>query len=475
MGLEIELNLAGADGLPRMMNAQVLERIASRDFQTELAQFNLEVNILPHRLSGRVLDQLAEELRTGLAYADRKAREVAAGIVMIGILPTLHATRPHLCQPLRRRPLHAAQRPDRGRPRRGLRPRHRGRGASDLHLAPRSPPKPPAPPCSCTSRSRRAVSPTCGTRRRRSPPCRSRSAPTRRSSSAVSCGASPGRRSSSRPPTPARPNCRPRGCGRAPGSASAGSTPRTTSSRRICATSRRCCRSATTRSRCGSSTRAARPTWPNWCCTTARSTAGTGPSTGSPTASPHLRVENRVLPAGPTVTDVIANTAFYYGLVRALAEEPRPVWTRLPFAAAARNFDAACRYGIDADLGLAASRPGRRSRPDPGRTAGTRGTAAAGGRAGWTPGAWSRPTVTTTSASSRSAAGAGSTARPGRPRPTTARRRQGLDRDAALAAMTRRYCELMHTGEPVHTWPVAWPVTGRAAVPEAWEAAAEGA
>src|ERR1043165_240028 len=89
MGLEIELNLAGPDGLPRMMNAEVLERIASRDFQTELAMFNLEVNIAPHRLGGRVFDRLAEELRTSLAYADRKAGEVDAGIVMIGILPTL--------------------------------------------------------------------------------------------------------------------------------------------------------------------------------------------------------------------------------------------------------------------------------------------------------------------------------------------------------------------------------------------------
>lgn len=65
---------------------------------------------------------------------------------------------------------------------------------------------------------------------------------------------------------------------------------------------------------------------------------------------PHLRVENRVLPAGPTVTDVVANAAFYYGVVRALAEEARPVWTRLPFESAAANFDAACRHGIDARL-----------------------------------------------------------------------------------------------------------------------------
>src|SRR5262245_31441262 len=61
MGLEIELNLVGHDGTPRMMNAQVLEKIASRDFQTELAMFNLEVNIAPHRLGGWVFDRLAEE------------------------------------------------------------------------------------------------------------------------------------------------------------------------------------------------------------------------------------------------------------------------------------------------------------------------------------------------------------------------------------------------------------------------------
>lgn len=89
MGLEIELNLAGSDGMPRMMNGEVLARIASGDFQTELGMFNMEVNVAPHRLSGRVFDQLAEELRAGLGYAHRKASEVDAGIVMIGILPTL--------------------------------------------------------------------------------------------------------------------------------------------------------------------------------------------------------------------------------------------------------------------------------------------------------------------------------------------------------------------------------------------------
>ena len=35
---------------------------------------------------------------------------------------------------------------------------------------------------------------------------------------------------------------------------------------------------------------------------------------------PHLRVENRVLPAGPTVVDMLANAAFYYGMLRTLSE-----------------------------------------------------------------------------------------------------------------------------------------------------------
>jgi hypothetical protein len=65
---------------------------------------------------------------------------------------------------------------------------------------------------------------------------------------------------------------------------------------------------------------------------------------------PHLRVENRVLPAGPTVVDIMANAAFYFGLVRKLAEADRPVWTQMSFNAAEENFHAGARDGIDAFL-----------------------------------------------------------------------------------------------------------------------------
>ncbi len=65
---------------------------------------------------------------------------------------------------------------------------------------------------------------------------------------------------------------------------------------------------------------------------------------------PHLRVENRVLPAGPSVADIMANAAFYYGLVRVLAESERPVWTQMSFTTAAENLHEAARHGMGAQL-----------------------------------------------------------------------------------------------------------------------------
>jgi gamma-glutamyl:cysteine ligase YbdK (ATP-grasp superfamily) len=65
---------------------------------------------------------------------------------------------------------------------------------------------------------------------------------------------------------------------------------------------------------------------------------------------PHLRVENRLLAAGPTVADTIANAAFYFGLVRTLAENERPLWSQMSFSAAEENFHVAARQGIDAQV-----------------------------------------------------------------------------------------------------------------------------
>ena len=65
---------------------------------------------------------------------------------------------------------------------------------------------------------------------------------------------------------------------------------------------------------------------------------------------PHLRVESRVLAAGPTVADTVANAAFYFGLVRALAESERPLWSQMSFSAAEENFHVAAQHGIDSQV-----------------------------------------------------------------------------------------------------------------------------
>jgi gamma-glutamyl:cysteine ligase YbdK (ATP-grasp superfamily) len=65
---------------------------------------------------------------------------------------------------------------------------------------------------------------------------------------------------------------------------------------------------------------------------------------------PHLRVENRVLPSGPSVVDMMANAAFYFGLVKSLAEDDRPIWSQMSFSAAEENFHAGARDGIAAQV-----------------------------------------------------------------------------------------------------------------------------
>ena len=55
-----------------------------------------------------------------------------------------------------------------------------------------------------------------------------------------------------------------------------------------------------------------------------------------------------MLPAGPTVVDTMANAAFYYGLLRSLVADDRPIWSQMSFSAAEENFHAGARDGIEA-------------------------------------------------------------------------------------------------------------------------------
>jgi hypothetical protein len=64
----------------------------------------------------------------------------------------------------------------------------------------------------------------------------------------------------------------------------------------------------------------------------------------------HVRLEQRVLPSGPTVLDMVANAALYFGLVHTLAQSPDALEAELPFAMARDNFYAAARHGLRAEL-----------------------------------------------------------------------------------------------------------------------------
>jgi hypothetical protein len=161
---------------------------------------------------------------------------------------------------------------------------------------------------------------------------------------------------------------------------------------------------------------------------------------------PHLRVENRVLPAGPTVVDLVANAMFFFGAQRALTMAERPLWTRMSFQAAEENLHAGARHAFGAQLywpGIGWVPPDelvlRRLLPmaheglrdcgvsDPARERylGVIEQRCLARRTGST---WQRETV-------------------------AALEERGLDRDEALVGMLRRYVEHMRSGEPVHTWP----------------------
>jgi len=65
---------------------------------------------------------------------------------------------------------------------------------------------------------------------------------------------------------------------------------------------------------------------------------------------PHLRIENRILPAGPTIEDELANTAFWLGLMNALPERYQDLQGKISFDRVKNNFLKAARLGIEVEF-----------------------------------------------------------------------------------------------------------------------------
>lgn len=70
----------------------------------------------------------------------------------------------------------------------------------------------------------------------------------------------------------------------------------------------------------------------------------------SETGKPHLRIENRYIPSGPTVIDEMANTAFWLGLMAGIPDEHANISQQMDFESVRYNFYAAAQMGLDANF-----------------------------------------------------------------------------------------------------------------------------
>jgi hypothetical protein len=348
-GLEIELNLIDDDFQPAMRNAEVLVAIADPSFQTELGRFNIEINVAPRRLSGGGFTSFEESVRKSLNDADARAEEAGSKLVMIGILPTLRADHVTL-DSVSQNPRYSL-----------LDQQIVGARGEDLEIVIDGVERLQMysdtimPEAACTStqvhlqvspddfagywNAAQAIAGVQVAVGANSPflfgkallaesriPLFEQSADTRPEELKAQ-GVRPrvwfGERwitsifdlfeENSRYFPALLPISSDED---ALAVLDAGGVPRLDE----------------LRLHNGTVYRWNRPVY------------------DIQAGVPHLRVENRVLPAGPTVVDTMANAAFFAGLVRALANQERPLWTQMSFSAASENFAAGVRHGIAADV-----------------------------------------------------------------------------------------------------------------------------
>jgi gamma-glutamyl:cysteine ligase YbdK (ATP-grasp superfamily) len=447
IGVEVEFYVVDEDGDPRMINAELLDRIESEDFQTELAQFNIEFNLAPHKLVGTVFREIEEELQTSFEHADRRAEDLDAKVAMVGILPTirdLHVTIQNLSANPRYHLLNEQILEARG---------------EDLHVQIEGPEKLAIEMSSITME---AAATSVQLHLQVSPDgfARTWNAAQAASASQVSMGANS-------PFLLGKELWRESRIAlfeqtidtRSEELAAQGVRPRVWFGERwiesvmdlfdenvryfpallpllededpeaVLA-------------------RGDVPHLPELVLHNGTVYRWNRPIYDVARGKPHLRVENRVLPAGPSVVDTVANAAYYFGLVRALAELDPPIEKQLSFHAAADNFRAAARDGIDAELFW----PGVGSVPATELVLRTLLPLAHQGLDAWGVDRRDRDHYL------------------GIIEQRALKRRTGaawqvqafralyddgsMDRDEAITRMTGLYLEHMRSNEPVHTWPL---------------------
>lgn len=89
IGAELEMCIVDDGGNARALNEELLEAVGDERVTLEVNRFNLEINTTPHILTGGAFGALGREMRELLDALQRAADRHRAKIVTIGILPTL--------------------------------------------------------------------------------------------------------------------------------------------------------------------------------------------------------------------------------------------------------------------------------------------------------------------------------------------------------------------------------------------------
>lgn len=89
IGAEQELCLVDKNFKPLPLNLDVLDRAKMPNLSPELAKFNLETNASPQDFTGDALTKMEQEINADLKKIERIAKDFDADIILTGILPTV--------------------------------------------------------------------------------------------------------------------------------------------------------------------------------------------------------------------------------------------------------------------------------------------------------------------------------------------------------------------------------------------------
>lgn len=92
IGVEQELCLVDPAWRPAPINLDVLKRIDDQHYTTELARFNMEINLDPLDFKGACLSRLEKNLRDHLLRIEQVNKKLGAKLILTGILPTIRTT-----------------------------------------------------------------------------------------------------------------------------------------------------------------------------------------------------------------------------------------------------------------------------------------------------------------------------------------------------------------------------------------------